>query len=215
MGRVAIVTGSSRGIGRAVALRLAQDGYDVAINDIAANKAGAEEVAKEIQGLGRKSTVAIADVSKLKEVEAMIQHAVNELGPLNTMVANAGIAQVKALLDLTEEDFENMFRVNVFGVNNCYQAAAKQIIKQGNATAEAPAKLIGVSSSVLGDPDLQAVHRILTLLWNSAPRSSPSNPLPSSLTTLPRSGLSVVSRKPMQWRWPTTTLPSTHTHQVL
>ncbi|GIZ36856.1 hypothetical protein CKM354_000032200 [Cercospora kikuchii] len=152
MGKVAIVTGSSRGIGRAVALRLAQDGYDVAVNDIAANKSGAEEVAKEIQGMGRKSTVAIADVSKLKEVEDMIQHAVNELGPLNTMVANAGIAQVKALLDLTEEDFENMFRVNVFGVNNCYQAAAKQIIKQGNATAENPAKLIGCASIVAFKP---------------------------------------------------------------
>ncbi|KAF2207743.1 hypothetical protein CERZMDRAFT_102008 [Cercospora zeae-maydis SCOH1-5] len=152
MGRVAIVTGSSRGIGRAIALRLAQDGYDVAVNDIAANKSGAEEVAKEIQNLGRKSTVAIADVSKLKEVEDMIQHAVNELGPLNTMVANAGIAQVKALLDLTEEDFENMFRVNVFGVNNCYQAAAKQIIKQGNATAEAPAKMIGCASIVAFKP---------------------------------------------------------------
>ncbi|KAM3423881.1 hypothetical protein BST61_g1277 [Cercospora zeina] len=152
MGRVAIVTGSSRGIGRAIALRLAQDGYDVAVNDIPANKSGAEEVAKEIQNLGRKSTVAIADVSKLKEVEDMIQHVVNELGPLNTMVANAGIAQVKALLDLTEEDFENMFRVNVFGINNCYQAAAKQIIKQGNATAEAPAKLIGCASIVAFKP---------------------------------------------------------------
>ncbi|USW53483.1 Putative short-chain dehydrogenase/reductase SDR, NAD(P)-binding domain superfamily [Septoria linicola] len=148
MGRVAIVTGSARGIGRSIALRLAQDGYDVAINDISANKSGAEEVAKEIQGLGRKSTVAIADVSKLKEVEQMIQDVVKELGPLNTMVANAGIAQVKPLLDLTEEDFENMFRVNVFGVQNCYQAAAKQIIKQGNATPEQPAKLIGCSSIV-------------------------------------------------------------------
>ena len=145
MPRVAIVTGSARGIGRAIALRLAQDGYDVAINDIAANKSGAEEVVQEIQKMGRKSTVAIADVSKLKEVTQMIENVVKELGPLNTMVANAGIAQVKPLLDLTEEDFENMFRVNVFGVQNCYQAAAKQIIKQGNATPESPAKLIGVS----------------------------------------------------------------------
>lgn len=83
--RVAIVTGSSRGIGRAIALRIARDGYDVCINDVAANKSGAEEVAKEIQALGRKATVAIADVSKLNEVEQMVQTAVNELGPLNTM----------------------------------------------------------------------------------------------------------------------------------
>lgn len=85
MGRVAIVTGSSRGIGRAIAMRIAQDGYDVCVNDIAANQDGCEKTAKEIQALGRKACVAIADVSKLKEVEAMIQTAVKELGPLNTM----------------------------------------------------------------------------------------------------------------------------------
>lgn len=83
--RVAIVTGSARGIGRAIALRIARDGYDVCINDIPANKSGAEEVAQEIQKLGRNSCVAIADVSKLSEVEGMIQSAVKELGPLNTM----------------------------------------------------------------------------------------------------------------------------------
>lgn len=60
-------------------------------------------------------------------------------------VANAGIAQVKGLLDLTEEEFQHMFAVNVFGVQNCYQAGAKQLIKQGNCTPEAPGKLIGVS----------------------------------------------------------------------
>ncbi|EMF14961.1 NAD(P)-binding protein [Sphaerulina musiva SO2202] len=148
MTRVAIVTGSAQGIGRAIALRLAHDGYDVAINDISANQPLAEAVAQEIRDMGQKSTVAIADVSRLSEVTHMIEHVVQELGPLTTMVANAGIAQVKPLLDLTEDDFERMFRVNVFGVQNCYQAAAKQIIKQGTATPESPAKLIGCSSIV-------------------------------------------------------------------
>lgn len=148
MTRVAIVTGSAQGIGRAIALRLAHDGYDVAINDISANQPLAEAVAQEIRDMGQKSTVAIADVSRLSEVTHMIEHVVQELGPLTTMVANAGIAQVKPLLDLTEDDFERMFRVNVFGVQNCYQAAAKQIIKQGTATPESPAKLIGVCPSL-------------------------------------------------------------------
>lgn len=61
-------------------------------------------------------------------------------------VANAGIAQVKGLLDLSEEEFQNVFAVNVFGVQNCYQAGAKQLIKQGNCKNDAPGKLIGVSS---------------------------------------------------------------------
>ncbi|CZT19829.1 related to L-2.3-butanediol dehydrogenase [Ramularia collo-cygni] len=152
MSRVAIVTGSSRGIGRAIALRIARDGYDVCINDVPANETGAEEVAKEIQALGRKATVAIADVSKLAEVEQMIQTAVSDLGPLNTIIANAGIAQVKPLLDLTEQDFENMFRVNVFGVQNCFQAAAKQLIRQGNCTPDAPGKMIACASIVAFKP---------------------------------------------------------------
>jgi NAD(P)-dependent dehydrogenase (short-subunit alcohol dehydrogenase family) len=67
---------------------------------------------KEIQGLGRKSFAYTADVSNLSEVQGLVKASVSELGPLNTMVANAGIAQVKALLDLTEQDLKRMFEVN-------------------------------------------------------------------------------------------------------
>lgn len=158
MSKVAIVTGSSRGIGRAIAIRIAQDGYDVCVNDIEANKQGCEEVAQEIQKMGRKSCVATADVSKLSEVEAMIQTAVKELGNLNTMIANAGIAQVKPLLELTEDDFKRMFEVNVYGVHNCYQAAAKQLIKQGNCTPSNMGKLIGCASIVAFKPFVLLSH---------------------------------------------------------
>lgn len=61
----------------------------------------------------------------------MVSESASALGPVNLMVANAGIAQVKGLLDLTEKDFQRMFEVNVYGVFNCYQAAAKQMIAQG------------------------------------------------------------------------------------
>ena len=157
----AIVTGSGRGIGKAIALRLASDGYDVCINDIQANENLAQEVAKEIEAKGRKSIAVVADVSKRSEVEALVQKSVDTLGPLNTMVANAGIAQVKPLLELTEEDFERMFQVNVFGVHNCYSVAAKQMIKQGpmkeNKEIGAPTtagvyKLIGAASIVAFKP---------------------------------------------------------------
>ncbi|PSK40247.1 Diacetyl reductase [Elsinoe australis] len=150
--KTAIVTGSARGIGKAIAIRLAHDGYDVCINDIPANESGAKEVAKEVDSIGRKSCTAIADVSNLREVEEMIQKSVSSIGPLDVFVANAGIAQVKPLLDLTEEDFQRMFAVNVFGVQNCYSAAAKQIISQGTATKENPAKLLGCASIVAFKP---------------------------------------------------------------
>ncbi|KAI7303734.1 3-oxoacyl-reductase, partial [Hortaea werneckii] len=150
--RTAIVTGSSRGIGKAIALRLARDGYDVCINDIPANSSGCDAVAEEVERVGRRSCVALADISKYNEVEGMIQTSVKKLGELNTMIANAGIAQVKPLLELTEEDFERMFRVNVFGCQNTYKAAAKQLIAQGNCKPDNPGKLIGAASIVAFKP---------------------------------------------------------------
>jgi NAD(P)-dependent dehydrogenase (short-subunit alcohol dehydrogenase family) len=120
-------------------------------------------VVKEIQGLGRKATAFTADVSNLKEVQDLVQASVSELGPLNTMVANAGIAQVKALLDLSEQDLRRMFEVNgssfvyhclyssnesaVYGVFNCYTAAANQMISQGTG-----GKLLGAASIVAFKP---------------------------------------------------------------
>ncbi|KAF2089583.1 acetoin dehydrogenase-like protein [Saccharata proteae CBS 121410] len=151
--KTAIVTGSARGIGKAIALRLAQDGYDVCVNDIPHNQSIAEEVVSEVKSMGRKATLAIADVSKLSEVEDMIKKSVAELGPLNTMVANAGIAQVKPLLKLTEHDFRRMFEVNVFGVFNSYSAAARQMIDQGSG-----GKLIGAASIVAFKPFAMLSH---------------------------------------------------------
>jgi hypothetical protein len=84
-GRNVIVTGSSRGIGKSIALRLAADGYNVCINDIGANSKGCEEVVKEIKAMGRNSCSAIADVSKRDEVAQMVQISVKELGPLDVM----------------------------------------------------------------------------------------------------------------------------------
>ncbi|KAG9522024.1 3-oxoacyl-reductase, partial [Aureobasidium melanogenum] len=150
--RTAIVTGASRGIGMAIALRLAQDGYDLCINDVEANKQGIDHVVNQVKAAGVNAVGAVGDVSDLSQVESVIQTSIKELGPLNTMIANAGIAQVKPLLDLTTEDFERMFRINVFGVQNCYSAAARQIISQGNATAEAPCKMLAAASIVAFKP---------------------------------------------------------------
>jgi NAD(P)-dependent dehydrogenase (short-subunit alcohol dehydrogenase family) len=144
----AIVTGSSRGIGKAIALRLADDGYDVCINDIAANKAGIDDVVSQIQSKGRKATGFVADVSSRSEVNSLVDHSVAELGNLDTMIANAGIAQVKPLLDLSEQDLKRMFDVNFFGVYNCYVAGAKKMIEQGTRGG----KLIGCASIVAFKP---------------------------------------------------------------
>lgn len=129
-GRTAIVTGAGRGIGRGIAIRLAQDGADVVINDI--NSSDVDSVVKEVQSFGRKSLGIVADVTKADEVYAMVDEVVDEFGQLDVMVANVGIAQVKPALELTEEDWDKIFAVNVKSVFLCDQAAAKHMVEEGS-----------------------------------------------------------------------------------
>ncbi|CAF1326577.1 unnamed protein product, partial [Rotaria sordida] len=115
MSRNVLVTGAARGIGRAIALRLARDGLNVAVNDIKASSSGLNKVQQEIEKMGQKSVAITADVSVDKEVETMMQNAAKELGSLNVVVANAGIAQVKSIIDITTEDWDKIFAVNMRG----------------------------------------------------------------------------------------------------
>ncbi len=125
----AVVTGAGRGIGRAIALRLARDGHAVAVNDV--DKTTAEAVTAEIEGAGARAVAVPCDVTDRDAVFAMVEQAAAELGSVDVMVANAGIAQVKTLLELTPADLQRMFEVNVFGVVYCIQAAAEAMIRQG------------------------------------------------------------------------------------
>lgn len=139
--RVALVTGAARGIGRGIALRLAADGFDVAVNDVEANQGQLEDVAEEIRGTARRAAAVAADVSDPGEVEGMVRRVADELGSLDVMVANAGIAQVKPLLEVTPEDFDSLMAVNLRGVFLCYQEAARQMIRQGGG-----GKIMGAAS---------------------------------------------------------------------
>lgn len=146
-GKVALVTGAARGIGRGIALRLASDGLDVAINDIPDNSDQLDEVAEEIRGAGSKTATISADVSEADQVENMVKEVVDQFGQLNVMVANAGIAQVVPLIELSPEDFDRMMSTNLRGVFLCYQAAARQMIEQGEG-----GKIIGAASIVAYRP---------------------------------------------------------------
>lgn len=96
---VAIVTGASRGIGRAIALRLADDGFDVAVNDIPQQKEQLEEVVSLIQAKGKKALAVFGDVSVEADVERLVLETAKELGGVDVMVANAGITGGQALID--------------------------------------------------------------------------------------------------------------------
>jgi meso-butanediol dehydrogenase/(S,S)-butanediol dehydrogenase/diacetyl reductase len=123
-GKVALVTGAGQGIGRAIALRLANDGADIAIVDV--NKEKMEAVADEVRALGRKATVFKADVTSRDEVYAAVDYAEKELGGFDIMVNNAGIAQIQPIADVTPEEFDKIIQVNVAGVLWGIQAAAKK-----------------------------------------------------------------------------------------
>jgi 3-oxoacyl-[acyl-carrier protein] reductase len=120
-GRVALVTGGSRGIGAAIALTLAEAGADIAINYRDRVEA-AEQVVASIEAKGRRAIAVAADVSKGTAVETMIETVTTQLGPTDILVNNAGIALIRGLDDLTEADFDETIAVNLKSVFLCTQA---------------------------------------------------------------------------------------------
>jgi len=127
--KVAIVTGAGLGIGKAIAARLARDGFAVGINDI--NKDNANAAAAEIEAAGGSACVAVADVSNRQQVQQMVDTVVEKFGRLDVMVSNAGIITIDPIAALTEEGYDRIFSINVKGVIWCAQAASKQMIAQG------------------------------------------------------------------------------------
>jgi meso-butanediol dehydrogenase/(S,S)-butanediol dehydrogenase/diacetyl reductase len=137
--KVVLITGAGQGIGRAIALRLAKDGMDIAIVDIKKDKM--EAVAKEVRALGREATVFVGDVTDRDQVYAAVDHAEKELGGFDVIVNNAGIAQVQPLADVTPQEVAAIFKVNIEGVLWGIQAAAKKFQARGHK-----GKIISASS---------------------------------------------------------------------
>ncbi len=127
--KVAIVTGSGRGIGRAIAMRLAGRGASVVVADV--NEKAAAGVVKEIQDLGGKAAAVVVDVSRPEQVKAMVEKTVELFGRLDIMVANAGISHPVLIPDVTEDFWDKMIDINLKGVFFCDQQAAIQMIRQG------------------------------------------------------------------------------------
>lgn len=128
-GKVALVTGGSRGIGRAIAIRLAAEGAKVAVN-YAGNQAAAEEVKAIIEAQGGTVLLVQADVSDTAAAAAMVTRVHEELGGLDILVNNAGITRDMLLIRMKDEDFDAVIGTNLKGIYACTKAAAKFMTKQ-------------------------------------------------------------------------------------
>jgi glucose 1-dehydrogenase len=128
------VTGAARerGIGRGIAECLAEEGCDVAINDVAAEDEAAELV-DALRGLGRRALFVQADVTDRAAVAAMVERVEDDLGPLDIVCSNAGIADWRPLVDVTEEGFDRFVSVNLTGAFNVCRSAAHAMLARGRA----------------------------------------------------------------------------------
>lgn len=140
-GKVAIVTGASRGIGRQVAIQLAQSGAKVAVN-YSSSRGKADEVVKMIEQFGGQATAIQADVSKVSEVETLFSETLELFGHVDILVNNAGIMENNAIADVTEEIFDRHFALNVKGTYFACQQAMKHMAQGGT--------IVNFSTSVSG-----------------------------------------------------------------
>ena len=127
MNKTAVITGASRGIGRATAIEFARNGYNVLANYNNSEKE-ASELEKMLTEEGYSIKVFKADVSKSSEADAMIEYCLKEFGGLDVLVNNAGISQDKLFTDITDEDWERMMSINVTSVFNCSRKALQHMI---------------------------------------------------------------------------------------
>ncbi|CAE6416922.1 unnamed protein product [Rhizoctonia solani] len=147
---VAVITGAGQGIGRAIARKLASEGYSLALGDIASNQQRLKEVADECaeiykntvtDGIEPKLHYGPCDVTVEPQVQALVQAAVDDLGGIDVMVANAGIYRTASLLEMEDELFDQVYAVNVKGLLYSYRAAAKAMIPRGGG------RIIGACSA--------------------------------------------------------------------
>ncbi|MCM3746043.1 3-oxoacyl-[acyl-carrier-protein] reductase [Paenibacillus pasadenensis] len=146
-GKTALVTGASRGIGRAIAVALAEAGADVAVN-YSGSEAAAAETAAAVEALGRKALILKGDVGKSAEFEGLVKSVLDAWGKLDILVNNAGITRDNLIMRMKEEEFDQVIETNLKGVFNGIKAVSRPMMKQRSG------RIINISSVVgaLGNP---------------------------------------------------------------
>jgi 3-oxoacyl-[acyl-carrier protein] reductase len=142
--KVALITGSARGIGKAVAVRLAEAGADIVVNDIAAAAATLEATAGEIRTMGRKVLAVTADVSSAADVNKMVETAVAEMGRVDILVNNAGVTRDALLMRMSDEDWDTVVNIDLKSAFLCSRAVIRHMIKQRWGRIISIASVVGV-----------------------------------------------------------------------
>lgn len=143
-GKVAIVTGSARGIGRAIALKLAEVGADIVVNDIAAASESLESVATEIRSLNRQVLAVTADVSSKEDVNRMVDAAINTFGHIDIMVNNAGVTRDQLLIRMTDEEWDTVLNIDLKSVFLCTRAVLRHMLRQRSGRIVNIASVVGI-----------------------------------------------------------------------
>jgi len=170
-GKTALVTGAGSGLGRSIALALAEAGADVAITELPSRLENARAVAASIRSLGRRALVVRLDVTSVKNIERSVTEVIKAFSRIDILVNNAGINTPRRALDVTEDDWDRILAVNLKGVFFCAQAVGRQMVRQGSG------KIINMASQngVVGYHDRAAycsskagvvnLTRVLAIEW--------------------------------------------------
>jgi 3-oxoacyl-(acyl-carrier-protein) reductase len=145
-GKTAVVTGAGRGIGKAIALKLAELGANIVIN-YRSNSNSVEELIKEIESKGSKAIAVQGDVSVFSEAENIMKKAVEAFGSLDILVNNAGITKDGLILRMKEDDFDKVIEVNLKGAFNCIRHATPIMMKQRSGKIVSISSVVGVSGN--------------------------------------------------------------------
>ena len=136
--KIAIVTGASRGLGRAISLALAQEGADLVLAD----KDATDDTAKLVQDIGRKALSIRLDIRNMPDVDSMVSRALKEYGKIDILINNAGVFIAANVVDMTEQEWDLVLDVNAKGCFLCCKAVAREMIRQN-----IPGKIVNISSN--------------------------------------------------------------------
>jgi 3-oxoacyl-[acyl-carrier protein] reductase len=142
--KIALVTGSARGIGREIALKLGETGADVAVNDIASAGEALEGVAGEVRSLGQQGLAVTADVSSTEEVTRMVEEVVSKFGKIDILVNNAGVTRDGLVMRMSDADWDTVLTIDLKSVFLCTRAALRPMLKQRWGRIVSIASIVGI-----------------------------------------------------------------------